>query len=419
MKPHFPHSIVPLSLKTSVYDRLNRAKLARLVRAKTRFRKANENGISRSASVPEGVNLVAYIRAEMGLGVAARGMASALTAAEIPFNVINLETGNYSRHNDHSWSHKEVHRSDYDVTIVCVNPDNSFNLRTHVPLNVLGERYVIGYWFWELPEMPDEWMQEFEFTDEVWAATNFVKDAVASKSPAPVVRIPPVVQLGQGKNLSRAELGLPENRFVFLAMFDAASVLQRKNPLGVLRAFKKAFAADNTEVALVLKFNNPDPHEPVFQAVLAETATHENVLLLDKPMDKDEVTSLIKASDCFVSLHRSEGFGLGPAEAMSLGKPAIITNWSGNTDYMTADNCMPIDYELIRLGQDYGPYKAHQHWAEPNLDQAAHWMKRIAGDPELAKSIGFAGRQTINLKFSPSVVGKLIEDRLREIRKLT
>ncbi len=230
--------------------------------------------------------------------------------------------------------------SDYDVTIVCVNPDNSFNLRTHVPLNVLGDRYVIGYWYWELPEMPDEWMPEFEFTDEVWAATNFVKDAVASKSPAPVVRIPPVVQLGQGRNLSRADLRLPENRFVFLAMFDAASVLQRKNPLGVLRAFKKAFAADDAEVALVLKFNNPDHNEPVFQAVLAESATHENVLLLDKPMDKDEVTSLIKASDCFVSLHRSEGFGLGPAEAMSLGKPAIITNWSGNTDYMTAENCI-------------------------------------------------------------------------------
>ena len=419
MKLRFPHSVVPLSVKTSVYDRLNRAKLARLLRAKNRFRKANANGINQSPRVPEGVNLVAYIRAEMGLGVAARGMASALTAANIPFNVINLESGNYSRHNDHSWSHKEVRHSDYDVTIVCVNPDNSFNLRTHVPLNVLGDRYVIGYWFWELPEMPDEWLQEFEFTDEVWAATNFIKDAVASKSPAPVVRIPPVVQLGQDKNLSRAELGLPENRFLFLAMFDAASVLQRKNPLGVLRAFKKAFTADDATVALVLKFNNPHDQEPVFQALLAESATHENVFLLDKPMDKEEVTSLIKACDCFVSLHRSEGFGLGPAEAMSLGKPAIITNWSGNTDYMTADNCLPVNYELVKLGHDYGPYKAHQHWAEPDLDQASDWMKRIARDPELARSIGFAGQQTINLNFTPSVVGQLIQDRLQQIRKPT
>ncbi len=103
------NSLVPSSLKTKVYERLSQAKLERLRRAKLRFRKANENGIRRSARVPEGVNLVAYIRAEMGLGVAARGMASALTAADIPFNVINLETGNYSRHNDHSWSHKEVH----------------------------------------------------------------------------------------------------------------------------------------------------------------------------------------------------------------------------------------------------------------------------------------------------------------------
>jgi glycosyltransferase involved in cell wall biosynthesis len=418
MKLRLPHSLVPLSLRTSVYERLSRAKFERLRRAKNSFRKANENGSRRSAGVPQGVNLVAYIRAEMGLGVAARGMASALRAADIPFNVINLETGNYSRHNDLSWSHKEARRSDYDVTIVCVNPDNSFNLRTHVPLTVLGDRYVIGYWFWELPEMPDEWMSEFEFTDEVWAATNFIKDAVASKSPAPVIRIPPVVLMGQGKNLSRADLGLPENRFVFLAMFDAASVLQRKNPLGVLHAFKRAFAADDARVALVLKFNNPDSREPVLHVVREESASHENVFLLDQPMDKEEVISLIKASDCFVSLHRSEGFGLGPAEAMSLGKPAIITNWSGNTDYMTADNCIPIDYELVKLGQDYGPYKAHQHWAEPDLEQAAHWMKRLVLEPELARTIGFAGQQTINLEFSPSVVGKLIQDRLRQIRTL-
>ena len=411
-------SLVPQSLKTTVYERLNRTKLERLRRAKERFRKANENGVRRSARLPEGVNLVAYIRAEMGLGAAARGMASALQAAGIPFNVINLESGNYSRHTDHSWSHKEVRRSGYDITIVCVNPDNSFNLRTQVPLNILGERYVIGYWFWELPELPDEWMPAFDFTDEVWAGSNFIKDAVAAKSAAPVVRIPPVVQLRETKDVSRKELGLPEDRFLFLSMFDSASVLQRKNPLGALRAFKNAFEGSDARVGLVMKFNNPDPREPLLQSVREEVAGSKNIFVIDRIMDRAEVTSLIKTCDCFISLHRSEGFGLGPAEAMSLGKPAIVTNWSGNTDYMTADNCLRVDYELVKLGQDYGPYKANQHWAEPDLDQAAQWMKRIALDPDLASRIGFAARQTISLEFSPTVVGKLIEDRLRQIRNL-
>ena len=403
--------LLPLSLKRKIYERLNEARFNKLVNAKKRFRSQPA-----SSAIPHGVNLVGYIRAESGLGVAARGMASALESAGIPFNVINLESGNYSRHTDHSWSHKEVRSSDYDITVVCVNPDQSFHLRTHVPPQVLSQRYVIGYWFWELPELPDEWRADFAFTDEVWAASQFIGEAVSQKASVPVVPMPPVVRLSPGKALSRNELGLPEKRFLFLAMFDTRSVLQRKNPLGALRAFKAAFAGDSSNVALVMNFNNHDIHDPVFQELRKEIGGDDRVVVLEGELDRDGVTSLINECDCFVSLHRSEGFGLGPAEAMSLGKPAIITNWSGNTDYMTADNCLPVDYKLVQLGVDYGPYKAHQHWAEPDLEQAARWMKKIAHDPDLANRVGARARRTINSNFSPEAIGKKIQARLEEIR---
>lgn len=406
-------SLVPLSVKAAVHDRLNRAKLERLVRTKTRFRAGRT---LTHANVAEGVNLVGYIRADMGLGVAARGLAAAFAAAGVPFNVVNMEHGNYSAQTDQSWAHKEVAHSRYDVTVVCVNPDNTFYLRTQFEPELLGDRYVIAHWYWELPEMPDEWLAEFEYTDEVWAASNFIKDAVASKAPVPVVRVPTVVQLQQGGRLSRTELDLPERKFLFLAMFDTKSVLERKNPLGVLRAFKSAFGSDEESVGLVLKFNNPDYEQPVMQELRDEIRGLKNVTVIDRLLTRDELTSLINACDCFVSLHRSEGFGLGPAEAMGLGKPAIITNWSGNTDYMTADNCIAIDYELVKLGRDYGPYKAHQHWAEPDLGHAAHWMKRLVAEPELAKVIGLRGQETINTHFSPQAVGKIIQTRLHEIR---
>jgi glycosyltransferase involved in cell wall biosynthesis len=405
-------SLVPLPLKTAVYDRVNRAKLERLLRTKNRFR---ANGARRRADVPEGVNLVGYIRADMGLGVAARGLAAAFEAASIPFNVVNMQHGNYSAQTDHSWAHKEVAHSHYDMTVACVNPDNSFYLRTQFSPELLGDRYVIAHWYWELPEMPDEWMAEFEYTDEVWAASNFIKDAISAKAPVPVVRVPTVVQVDQRLRSSRIELGLPENKFLFLAMFDTKSVLERKNPLGVLRAFKKAFADDDARVGLVLKFNNPDYEQQVMQELRAEICG-ENVFVIDRLLSRGDLTSLIDTCDCFVSLHRSEGFGLGPAEAMCLGKPAIITNWSGNTDYMTADNCIAIDYKLVRLERDYGPYKAHQHWAEPDLEQAAHWMQRIVAEPELAKTIGLRGHETINTQFSPQAVGRIIHARLQEIR---
>ncbi len=406
-------SLVPLSVKTAVHDRLNRAKLERLVRTKTRFR---ANRTLPHANVEEGVNLVGYIRADMGLGVAARGMAAAFAAAGVPFNVVNMEHGNYSAQTDQSWAHKEVAHSRYDVTVVCVNPDNSFYLRMQFEPELLGERYVIAHWYWELPEMPDEWLAEFEYTDEVWAASKFIKDAVSSKAPVPVVRVPTVVQLKRGARLSRADLGLPQKKFLFLAMFDIKSVLERKNPLGVLQAFKRTFGNADERVGLVLKFNNPDYEQPVMRELREELRGTQNVAVIDRLLSRDELTSLIDACDCFVSLHRSEGFGLGPAEAMSLGKPAIITNWSGNTDYMTADNCIAIDYQLVKLGRDYGPYKAHQHWAEPDLEQAAHWMKKIVAEPELAKTIGLHGQETINTHFSPQAVGKIIQTRLHEIR---
>jgi glycosyltransferase involved in cell wall biosynthesis len=415
---HALSSLVPLSVKTTIHDRLNRAKLQRLLRAKSRFRNRQENGLMRKPNVPTGVNLVAYIRAEMGLGAAARGMAAAFDAVGVPFAVINFEHGSDASHTNYFWSHKEVHRARYDITIVCVNPDNSFHLRTQISPEILGNRYVIGYWFWELPEMPDEWLSDFEFTDEVWAASNFIKDAFSQKAPVPVVRVPPVVQLSSGRQFTRTELGLPENRFLFLAMFDTKSVLHRKNPLGVLRAFNNSFRPGDTSVGLVLKFTDPDYELTELRELREELDCRENVFVIDRTLHRDELSSLIAVSDCFVSLHRSEGFGLGPAEAMSLGKPAIMTNWSGNTDYMTDDNCIAIDYELVQLGEDYGPYKANQYWAEADLEQAAHWMKRIVHEPELARSIGLNGQQTIASQFSPEAVGKIILTRVQQLRDM-
>lgn len=411
--------LLPVSVKTAILKRMNKAKAARLLDAKRRFRDRRRSGEKDSDKLAEGVNLVAYIRGEIGLGMVARGMASAFESAHIQFNVINVDAGQMFRATDRSWAHKEVESSGYDTTIVCVNPDNGSYLRTTIPTEVLGSRYVIGNWFWELPELPDEWLTEFEFVDEVWAASRFIQDAVVAKSPVPVFHIPPVVQLGQGKAFSRHQLNLPEHRYLFLAMFDTNSILQRKNPLGVLRAFKNAFQSCDESVGLVLKFNNSDHLPLLLQEIREESAGWENILILDKVMGRDEVASLLRVCDCFVSLHRSEGFGLGPAEAMSVGKPVILTNWSGNIDYMTHDNSIAIDYELVKLGRDYGPYKANQHWAEPDLEQAAHWMKRIVQDSELARRMGSRAKETIEKQFSPAAVGKLIHQRLAQIRQST
>jgi glycosyltransferase involved in cell wall biosynthesis len=363
---------------------------------------------------PQGVNLVADARAATSGGVIARGMAVALGLAEIPFDIINMSPSFVSDHDDRSFLHKEVRRSRYDISVICVNPDGF----VYLPIEVLGNCYVILYSFWELPEFPESWLHVFGTINEYWAGSRFIQDAVALKSPVPVVRIPPVVHLNSARHFSREDLGLTEGPFLFLTMADTLSYLERKNPLGVIRAFKKAFSRKDHSVGLVIKLNNSDNQtSPVWPIILDEISDCDNVYLLRRVLTGDEVTSLISHSDCYVSLHRSEGFGLVPAEAMSLGKPTILTNWSGNTDYMTKDNSIGIDYELVKVGEDYGNYERDQYWAEPDIDQAAYWMKRIYQEPDLARGIGLRGKETICSEYSGAAIGKLILKRLEYIRR--
>ena len=332
----------------------------------------------------------------MGLGTAARGIALALESANVPFNVINFEYLNPDPHRDTSWRHKEADYSSHDFTILAVNPDNIFNASDRVHKRFVKDRYTIGYWFWELPEIPDTWLPAFSLVDEVWAATRFVQDAIALKSPVPVFRVPVPVSIGPPDKFSRESFSLPERQFLFLSMSDTHSQLARKNPLGVVHAFKKAFPEDNRNVGLILKINNADSihvEREAMALIREEINGHRNIYLLDSDMTRAEIDALLAVSDCFISLHRSEGFGLGPAEAMSLGKPAILTNWSGNTDYMTPDNSIGIDYQLIPVGKQYGPYPPDQLWADPDLKQAAFWMKQLAQDSELASRMGMRGQR--------------------------
>jgi GT2 family glycosyltransferase/glycosyltransferase involved in cell wall biosynthesis len=356
----------------------------------------------------------------MGLGSAARGIAHALDSAAVPFNVLNFEYSNPSLHRDESWKHKEVEFSSYDFTILAVNPDNIFNAKARVQKKFVRDRYTIGCWSWELPEMPDSWLAAFSLVDEVWVPSRFVQDSISLKSPVPVFRVPHAVSLGPTDQFSRASFSLPERQFLFLSMSDTQSQLARKNPLGVLRAFKNAFPKTNDQVGLVLKINNVNTihndHEAL-ALIREEIKGHENIYLLDSDMTRAEIDALLAACDCFVSLHRSEGFGLGPAEAMSLGKPVIVTRWSGNTDYMTPTNSIGIDYHLVPVGEQYGPYGPDQLWAEPDLQRAAFWMKRLVNDPQLAKSIGALGQETIKTEFSPESVGAVIRQRLNYLRQ--
>jgi len=118
------------------------------------------------------------------------------------------------------------------------------------------------------------------------------------------------------------------------------------------------------------------------------------------------VYELQQACDCFVSLHRAEGFGLNVAEAMFLGKPVIATDWSGTAEFVTAANGCPVNYRLVTLDCDYGPYRRGQSWANADIDHAAHWMRRLVEDRAMRERLGAQAAADIRQRFSPAVIGR-------------
>jgi glycosyltransferase involved in cell wall biosynthesis len=315
---------------------------------------------------------------------------------------------------DRSWDHAVLESPVFDVNILHINADVLPDALEDLPPDLRRGRRNVGYWTWELPEFPARWHGSFDLVDEVWVPSTFVQAAIGADAPVPVRVLPHVVRARAGRFLDRAALGLPADTCQFLVMYDTQSVQQRKNPQGAVEAYRRAFPTAEAGASLVLKVNSAGDRE--VDELRRSTAGRSDIHLITDVLARHEVDSLVAASDAFVSLHRSEGFGLVIAEAMALGVPVIATGWSGNMDYMTAENAVVVDYRLVELERSYGPYDAGSHWAEPDLDQAASWMQRLRDDPALGRSLGEQARSDILASHSPEAVGRLMARYLAEVR---
>lgn len=367
----------------------------------------------RPGAYPEGINLVGYIKAQMGLGQGCRLMAGALEESGLPFLIMDTRVGNPFNHSDEAWAHKIEKSPRYSVNLFHVNPEQMPPLQLSLPADMLDRRYNIGIWLWELPDFPEEWCGAFSLVDEVWAPSVFNCESIRKKSPVPVTLIPYGIEAPCDEALDRAHFGLPEDQFLFLAMYDANSTIRRKNPLGAIEAFKAAFPPEDASVGLVLKINNPRPED--LELIASALAGYKNVYLIRHTLPKAEVNALIKLADAFVSLHRAEGFGLVIAEAMLLGTPVIATNWSANVDFMNAENSCPVAYTLKPVGEDHFVYKAYQIWAEPDIGDAARFMRRLVSDPVYCEGLRENARRFITEHYSMECSARAVKRRLGEI----
>jgi len=364
-------------------------------------------------SAPLGVNVSGYLDTESGMGEAARASIRSLEAAGIPVALNNVASR--LRKQDASYAHAFGDDNPHPFNLVHLNADNMGWFADGRGKRYFKSRYTIGYWFWELSAFREEWVPFFSYVDEVWAASDFVRDSYAAWSPVPVVRMPLPIVVPNVEPRSRAHFRLPPQATVFLYIFDVSSQTERKNPAGAIDAFRRAgFQRD--EAVLVLKFTNAEYDRDAVTRLQAR-AEGLNVLFLDGYMDRAELWSLLAACDCYFSPHRSEGFGLTMLEAMSLGKPVIATAYSGNLDFMTPDNSFPLAFKMVTLDRDYGPYMRGASWADPDLDQAAHLMRLIVEHPDEGRARGEVARLQIAHERNPIATGAIVKARLEAIRE--
>jgi glycosyltransferase involved in cell wall biosynthesis len=230
-----------------------------------------------------------------------------------------------------------------------------------------------------------------------------------------VVKIPPCISPIYDQQLKRSDYDLPDGRFLFLCAYDVLSIQARKNPAGAVDAFKRAFPKNDSAVGLVIKVNNAAENPREIKQLRSYISGYSNCYVIEDIYSKPRFNSLLNVVDAFVSLHRSEGFGLIPAEAMSFGKPVIMTRWSGNLDFMTPNNSCGVEYKLVPISGQSGPYMPGQFWADPDIDHAAFFMQKLVGDSRYYAEISKQAQKTIWDDFSPHRIGQLIKKRMTSI----
>lgn len=360
----------------------------------------------RSTNDDVGVNVVGYLRAEFGLGESARNYGRAIESSGVRVNYFDLDIGLPHSQGDTALAGRMSQSLPYPVSLLFVNPDHIEKAMTAFKPQALG--HVIGCWFWELEKLPESWVPALNYVDELMVATTFIEHAVKSATNKNVLRVPLPLPTQVSSGLKRSDFGIRESAFVFLFTFDFASWLDRKNPTAVVRAFKRAFPKSRRDVQLVIKSSNGHRTPAWMQSLIKEIGADKRILFRDETIPKQHLAALQRCADVFVSLHRAEGFGLGLAESMSMGKPVIATGWSGNMDFMDKECAGIVEFDLVPVPEHAYIDGKGQRWAEPREESAAGWMRRLADDRNYARELGEKGKAKVQTYLDPeNAVGPL------------
>lgn len=337
-----------------------------------------------------GVNLIGFLHAEFGQGEVARRLDRALRHAGIPHTTIDFD--DVPHRQEHAFEHSEGEL--HDVNVLVLNAEHLVGFAESPAGELLHDRLSVGVWFWETSVFPAHLRPALKYVDEVWVASEFVAHAVRAATAVPVRVFPLPVEAPPESAVTRAQLGLPDDSFLFSFVFDFHSTVARKNPAELIAAYTTAFTPDDG-AALVVKSINGDKFPEELGRLRMLAAERPDVHVVDGFVPPEQVQAFTSLADCSVSLHRSEGFGLTLAEGMALGKPVVATGYSGNLTFMDEENSYLVPYRLTELTEDVGPYPAGSVWADPDLDAAAELMRRVKDRPDEARARAGRGRENV------------------------
>jgi glycosyltransferase involved in cell wall biosynthesis len=348
----------------------------------------------------EPIIVVGCLRSATGLGQSARLCYEALDAAGLDVYGVDvssvlmqpLNLSNYIFRDGHSVRGK-------GTLLIHVNAPLVPLILLTLGRRMIWDKWIVGYWAWELPVVPSEWNVGVPFVHEIWVPSHFVASAVsACVKDVPIHVLPhPVAQTGAAILARRPQSARP---FTALSIFDMGSSIERKNPIAAITAFRNAFG-DRSDTRMIIKVINSSSYPEGEQRLRAAAAGSTNVTIIDRALQTNQISQMYAESDCLLSLHRSEGFGLTIAEAMLHGVPALSTDWSGPTDFVTEEVGYPVGYQLVPARDPQYTYNyPDQQWAEADTAIASGILLSLR---ENARGIGESAREDALQRFSADV----------------